>query len=177
MNPLHFINLFRQAVQRVAVESWWEMRVRSTLSGLILASVLVQGAVDFNREVRPILASTCYACHGPDEKSRKAKLRLDVRDQALKKEVFVPGKIKESELHYRIHSDDPDEVMPPPDSHEPMSAEEKAILDQWIQEGAKYDKHWSFEPPIAKSPPALEGWGHNPIDSFIFNNLKSLLID
>ncbi|MEK9985918.1 MAG: c-type cytochrome domain-containing protein, partial [Opitutae bacterium] len=90
--------------------------------GFILSSTIVLAAVDFNRDVRPILASKCYACHGPDEESRKAKLRLDVREQALKKEAFVPGKIKESELHYRIHSDDPDEIMPPPNSHEPMSA-------------------------------------------------------
>ena len=146
---------------------------RSILIGFILSSTIVLAAVDFNRDVRPILASKCYACHGPDEESRKAKLRLDVREQALKKEAFVPGKIKESELHYRIHSDDPDEIMPPPNSHEPMSAEEKAILDQWIQEGAEYDKHWSFEPPIAKKPPELESWGHNPIDSFVFRSIQS----
>ena len=146
---------------------------RSILIGFILSSTIVLAAVDFNRDVRPILASKCYACHGPDEESRKAKLRLDVREQALKKEAFVPGKIKESELHYRIHSDDPDEIMPPPNSHEPMSAEEKAILDQWIQEGAEYDKHWSFEPPIAKKPPELESWGHNPIDSFVFRSMQS----
>ena len=86
--------------------------------------------VDFNREVRPLLASKCYACHGPDEEGRKAKLRLDVRKGALKSEVIVPGKIEESEFHYRIRSDDPDEIMPPPESHATLTDKEKNLLDQ-----------------------------------------------
>ena len=70
-------------------------------------------AVDFNKDVRPLLASKCYACHGPDEEGRKAKLRLDIREDALGNEVIVPGVVEDSEFHYRIRSDDPDEIMPP----------------------------------------------------------------
>jgi len=129
--------------------------------------------VDFNREVRPLLASKCYACHGPDEEGRKAKLRLDVRKDALKSEVIVPGKIEESEFHYRIRSDDPDEIMPPPESHATLTAKEKDLLDQWIKEGAKYDKHWAFVAPVASNPPTGDSkWERNGIDSFVLENLQ-----
>ena len=74
-------------------------------------------SVDFNQDIRPLLASKCYACHGPDEEGRKAKLRLDIREDALENEVIVPGVVEDSEFHYRIRSDDPDEIMPPPESH------------------------------------------------------------
>ena len=138
----------------------------------LLVSVHSQ-AVDFNREIRPLLASKCYACHGPDEEGRKAKLRLDVRENALKNEVIVPGKIEESEFHYRIRSDDPEEIMPPPESHATLTAKEKDLLEKWIKEGAKYDKHWAFVPPVASAPPAKNSkWGRNEIDSFILENLK-----
>ena len=92
----------------------------------------MDGKVDFNREVRPLLASKCYACHGPDEEGRKAKLRLDVREDALKNDVIVPGEVEDSEFHYRIHSDDPDEIMPPPESHSSLTQQEKELLDRWI---------------------------------------------
>ena len=138
----------------------------------LLLSVHSQ-AVDFNREIRPLLASKCYACHGPDEEGRKAKLRLDVREDALKNEVIVPGKIEESEFHYRIRSDDPEEIMPPPESHATLTAKEKDLLDQWIKEGAKYEKHWAFVPPVASAPAGKASkLVRNPIDSFILENLK-----
>ena len=97
----------------------------------------VLAEVDFNRDVRPILASKCFACHGPDEEAREAKLRLDDRASAVKKEAIVPGKLEDSEFHYRIRSDDPEEIMPPPESHAILTAKEKDLLDQWIKEGAK----------------------------------------
>ena len=87
------------------------------LSASISILMTVEGKIDYNRDVRPILAGKCYACHGPDKEGRKAKLRLDLREVALKNKVIVPGKIEESEFHYRIRSDDPDEIMPPPESH------------------------------------------------------------
>ena len=150
-----------------------------TLKSIVIVSLSIlnlplTAEVDFNREVRPLLASKCYACHGPDEEGRKAKLRLDIRDDALKNDVIVPGEFEESELHYRIHSDDPDEIMPPPESHASLTQKEKELLDQWIKEGAKYAKHWGFVTPT--SPPVPEGiksWIRNPIDSFISENLKS----
>ena len=82
--------------------------------GLLVSGLL--HAVDFNQEIRPLLANKCYTCHGPDKESREAKLRLDIREEALKDEVIVPGKAGESEFHFRIRSDDPEEIMPPPDS-------------------------------------------------------------
>ena len=139
---------------------------------LILIALPLQ-AVDFNREIRPLLASKCYACHGPDKEGRKAKLRLDVREGALKSEVIVPGKIEDSEFHYRIRSDDPDEIMPPPESHATLTGKEKDLLDQWIAEGAKYDKHWAFVPPITSEIPKTKSKsGQNPIDSFISESLQ-----
>jgi hypothetical protein len=139
---------------------------------LMLATLPLQG-VDFNGKIRPLLASKCYACHGPDEEGRKAKLRLDVRKGALKSEVIVPGKIEESEFHYRIRSDDPDEIMPPPESHATLTAKEKDLLDQWIKEGAKYEKHWAFVPPVASDPPAKDSkWERNGIDSLVLENLQ-----
>ena len=84
------------------------------LGGLFLSPLLGGKPVDFNQDIRPLLASKCYACHGPDEEGRKAKLRLDIREDALGNDVIVPGSIEDSEFHYRIRSDDPDEIMPPP---------------------------------------------------------------
>jgi len=139
--------------------------------GLLVSGLL--HAVDFNQEIRPLLANKCYTCHGPDKESREAKLRLDIREEALKDEVIVPGKAGESEFHFRIRSDDPEEIMPPPDSKLTLSEKEKSLLDQWIEEGAKYDKHWAFVPPVSpKTPKTKTDWGCNPIDAFILDNLE-----
>ena len=147
-----------------------------SLPSLFTLLFLLQGSLrggDFNREIRPLLASKCYACHGPDEEGRKAKLRLDVREDALKNDAIVPGEIEESEFHYRIRSDDPEEIMPPPESHATLTAKEKDLLDQWIKEGAIYEKHWAFVAPVASTPPAKASkWVRNGIDSFLLENLE-----
>ena len=119
-----------------------------------VAAVAVRGpAVDrlaepisFNRDVRPILSDHCFTCHGPDAGKRKAKLRLDVREVALDKQAIVPGDPDGSELIYRIHADDPEEQMPPPESRAPLTAAQKEILRRWIAEGAEYEAHWSYLP-------------------------------
>ena len=130
-------------------------------------------SVDFNQDIRPLLASKCYACHGPDEEGRKAKLRLDIRGNALEDDIIVPGVIEDSEFHYRIRSDDPDEIMPPPESHASLTEEEKDLLDQWIAEGAEYAKHWAFDPPQASITLVNAAkWGNNPIDAFILKSLE-----
>ena len=140
------------------------------LIGIFLNSY---ASIDFNQDIRPLLASKCYACHGPDEEGRKAKLRLDVREDALENEVIVPGEVEDSEFHYRIHSDDPDEIMPPPESHASLTEAEKDLLDQWIAEGAEYAKHWAFDPPQASIALVNAAkWGNNPIDAFILQNLE-----
>ena len=117
-----------------------------------LAAVRVQAAaakVDFDRQIRPILSDKCYRCHGPDAASREADMRLD-RSDGVPEDVLVPGKPGESELIARITSEDESERMPPPDSHLQLSAEEKALLAQWIQEGAEFTEHWSFRPLPAR---------------------------
>src|SRR6266446_2352087 len=91
--------------------------------------------VDFIRDVRPILARHCFKCHGPDDQARKAKLRLDVRETAVNKGAFVPGKPDESELVRRISATDESEVMPPPATKNPLTESQKAILKKWIAEG------------------------------------------
>ncbi|MBL9115437.1 MAG: PSD1 domain-containing protein [Verrucomicrobiaceae bacterium] len=109
-------------------------------------------AVDFNREVRPVLAQYCFACHGMDDHGRKGKLRLDQQQAAYGagksgEIAIVPGQPDASEVIKRIFSSDEDEVMPPPHTKKVMSDQEKAILRAWIAEGAKYEAHWAYSPP------------------------------
>jgi hypothetical protein len=129
--------------------------------------------VRYNRDVRPILVENCFACHGSDSAARKAKLRLDRREDAIKAGAFVPGKPEESELVARIFSDDPKRVMPSPKSHKTLTSAQKDTLRRWIAEGAEYQPHWSFitptRPPVptVKNPAAVR----NPIDAFILTEL------
>lgn len=113
--------------------------------------------LDFNRDIQPLLADRCYPCHGPDEHSRKAGLRLDRQDSAHgtseQGAAIVPGKPKLSELVRRIHAADESEIMPPPELNKPLKPDEKAILMRWIAEGAIYQKHWSLVPPRRPQPP------------------------
>jgi hypothetical protein len=126
----------------------------------------------FNRDIRPILSENCFSCHGFDEKSRKAKLRLDLPEEATREHKggtpIVPGDLAKSEVWQRIISDDPDDVMPPPKSHLKLSAQDKATLKAWIQQGAKYESHWAFAVPKETAPPAP---GH-PIDAFVASTLQ-----
>ena len=118
------------------------------------AAPAVPARVEFNRDVRPILSDNCFLCHGPDKNRRKADLRLDLRDEALKAEAFVPGKPDESELVARIFSTDPDELMPPPKSNKKLDARQKEILKRWVEQGAEYQQHWSYEKPVKAQIPA-----------------------
>jgi len=157
---------------------------RSILSvtiGVLVAGVSASAEpleIDFNRDVRPILSDRCYACHGPDEHSREADLRLDQRESALRtnegRAAIVPGKPELSELVSRIHSDDPDVVMPPPKLNKPLTPEEKKILVRWITEGATYEQHWSFVPPRRGGPPSTtqQDWPRNAIDHFTLARLE-----
>jgi hypothetical protein len=125
--------------------------------------------VDYTRQIRPILANSCLACHGADEKARKAKLRLDVRDEAVKKAI-VPGKASESLLVERVTSKDPDEVMPPAHGKKPAITPEQAeLLKRWIDEGAKYDQHWAYVKPVRPEMPDVKNkaWVRNAVDPFI----------
>ena len=138
--------------------------------------------VTFNAHIRPIFSDTCFACHGFDAKTREAELRLDTPEGAYAKlkdseeRAIVPGKPDESAILKRVFSDDPDEVMPPPDFHKDLTARQKALIRAWIEQGAKYEEHWSFTPlgkPTVPSAGKHAGEVANPIDAFILSNLEA----
>ena len=136
--------------------------------------VVFAESLNFNRDVRPILSENCFYCHGVDGNKREADLRLDLREDAIEGGAIVPGDLEESEMYYRIHSTEEDEIMPPPDSNRILSSEQKKILDRWILEGAKYERHWAFVAPQEKTPPKVKqaDWVRNPIDSFVLEKLE-----
>ncbi len=115
----------------------------------------------FTSRVRPILARHCFKCHGPDDKARKAKLRLDLRAQAIKAAAsgaipIVPGKPDESELVSRIFAEDANERMPPPATKNPLSDADKEVIKRWIADGAEYKNHWAFIAPRNGPPPQVQ---------------------
>ena len=134
--------------------------------------------IEFNRDVRPILSDNCYACHGFDPKHREADLRLDTFEGATQDrdgaKGIVPGDLAKSDAWQRIISEDKDEVMPPPKSHKPpLTAKQRDILKTWIEQGAKYERHWAFEPPKLKAEMGkLKSEELNPIDDFIQARLE-----
>lgn len=130
----------------------------------LVSGGLATGAVDFNREVRPILAAHCFACHGPDEEAREARLRLDTPEGARK----VVGQPGDSELVARIVTEDLDDLMPPPDSGHQLSDAEIEVLKSWVDGGAQYEKHWAFEKPVKEAVPE----GRHPVDHFITRKLE-----
>jgi hypothetical protein len=133
-----------------------------------------QPALDFNRDIRPILADNCFACHGPDEKQRKAKLRLDVREQAVQREAFVPGQPDQSELVARIFAEEPSRRMPPPQSNKQLTAPQKDLLKRWIAAGAIYQKHWAYQAPVRHPEPAVRdtAWPANLVDRFLLARME-----
>lgn len=137
--------------------------------------------VDFNRDVRPILSDKCFFCHGPDAEQRQAGLRLDDRAVATSElesgvTAIVPGKPDESELVYRIESEDEYERMPPLEAKlPPLTTEQKALLRRWVAEGANWEEHWSLVPLKETPVPAVNAndWPQNPIDRFVLAKLES----
>ena len=156
------------------------MLFRQTRAFLLLFVPLVMtgssgNATDFQRDIQPILAEHCTLCHGVDAADRKAGLRLDLRESALKggesgTAAIVPGLPDMSELIKRITSTDPDVVMPPPSHKKPLSSKEISQLREWIKDGAKYEAHWAFVPPQKATPPKSDS--QNPIDAFVSSHLK-----
>jgi hypothetical protein len=135
--------------------------------------------VDFNRDVRPILANHCWSCHGRDEASRKAGLRLDTREAALAagdsgQPALVPGQPAASALLQRIHATDSDEIMPPPEFRKPLSDRQKSVLQNWIRQGAHYADHWAFIPPQRPPLPAVRpsNWPVSDVDLFVLHRLQ-----
>jgi hypothetical protein len=117
--------------------------------------------VGFNRDVRPILARHCFKCHGPDDRARKAHLRLDRPEDALKAadsglSAIIPGRPEDSELVTRILAEDEGQRMPPPHAKLPLADEDKRILQRWIAQGAKYEEHWAFRRPSRPVVPVVK---------------------
>jgi len=108
---------------------------------------LAQEPVNFARDIKPILAENCFACHGTDAETRAADLRLDEREAAIDHGAFEPGNADESSLVERLYEDGPDAIMPPADSGKKLTDAEKELLKRWIDEGAEYSKHWSLVAP------------------------------
>ena len=139
--------------------------------------------VDFNNHIRPILSDRCFKCHGPDEKQRKANLRLDIADSAfaaLKESpgsfAIVPGDPAHSQVFLRISSTDTSEQMPPPSSNVSLSAYEIKLIEKWIRQGAEYKTHWAFIAPQQQQLPETENkkWAKNEIDQFVLDKMESI---
>ncbi|MCM4172271.1 DUF1553 domain-containing protein [Arenibacter sp. TNZ] len=137
--------------------------------------------VDYNFHIKPILSDNCYTCHGPDANKRKAGLRLDHEQAAFAELPENPGKYAivaekpaNSVLYQNVVSDDPKQLMPPPDSQLKLNSYEKKLLKKWIEQGAKFEKHWAFIAPKKADLPktATEGWVQNEIDAFILEKLE-----
>ncbi len=131
--------------------------------------------LEYNRDIRPILAENCFACHGPDSAARKADLRIDRRDAAVEAGAIVPKDPDSSELVDRINSTDPKELMPPPATTKKLTPREKETLRRWIAQGAEYQPHWSLIPPKKPALPAVRdtAWVRNPIDRFVLAKLEA----
>lgn len=136
-------------------------------------------SVSYNRDIRALLSDHCYACHGPDEKTRKAGLRLDLEAEAVKAlksghHAIVPGDPSKSTLVERILQTDPNEIMPPPELKKPLSAAQIELLRRWIAEGARYEGHWAYVAPERPEPPSVRatGWPRNDVDAFVLAKLE-----
>ena len=138
-------------------------------------SIQADDTIDFGRDIRPLFAEYCYQCHGPDEKQRKADLRLDKKEGAYS--VVIPGDIEGSELIERVTTDDPDLKMPPPAAKRNLSAQEQALLVRWVQQGVAWGTHWSFapleSPAVPTARPNTSVTVRNPIDAFVQDRLST----
>jgi hypothetical protein len=150
------------------------LSVLTLAAGTSTASAADRPVLEYNRDVRPILAENCFACHGPDSASRKADLRLDRRDAAIEAGAIAPGDTDSSELLARISAKDPKEAMPPRSTGKLLSSTQKDVLKRWIAEGAAYQPHWSLIPPKRIEPPKVQQttWVRNPIDRFVLARLE-----
>ncbi len=166
---------------RTVNNSVWRPRARTSWSAVVAVGLLTFGMAlaaqaatarsnpaSLAAEVRPILSANCFHCHGQDPKTRKAKLRLDTIEGQRTNDVVVPGKPDQSELIKRIFTTDPDDLMPPADSHRTLEAAQKELLKHWVAQGAPWPSHWAFAAPVRPELPKLKlSAGMNPIDAFI----------
>ena len=151
----------------------------TTASALLACISFVHAdEISFARNVRPILSDKCFHCHGPDEATREADLRLDQQASMLADRdgnpVIKPGNLDHSELIHRVMSNDEHQIMPPPEMKKPLSPEEIDILKKWVTSGAKWSKHWAFEKPVRHKTPSVKrkDWATNWIDQFVLARLE-----
>ncbi|OUT55433.1 MAG: hypothetical protein CBB71_20040 [Rhodopirellula sp. TMED11] len=172
--------LHRNAICLDVQRRWSRLFLTLVLgSGLLVGWVSTGRAdtVDFDTQIRPLLSNHCFHCHGPDEATREAGLRLDTQEGGREDlggyAAIVPGDVSASEAMERINSDDPDLVMPPPDAKRDLSADQKQLLADWVKQGANWSEHWAFEPVAAVKPPQVNSdWARHPIDQFIFKRMQ-----
>ena len=136
--------------------------------------------ISYNFHVKPILSDKCYTCHGPDPKSVQGEFRLDISDDWFRvseedpnKQIIFPGHVIKSELVDRIHSKRASHLMPPPESNLELTEREKIIIEKWIEQGAEWDTHWAYNPPLKNNPPSndLDSWSSHTIDRFVANQM------
>ena len=152
--------------------------MKHALVGCLATASCLIGAVDFNREIRPILSDSCFTCHGPDDKQRQVNLRLDTKDGMFADRggsaVIVPGDSAKSRLYQRVSAPKPAMRMPPPGSGRTLTGKQVDTIRRWIDEGAKWEEHWAYVPPIRPALPQVKDarWPRNPIDNFILARLE-----
>ncbi|MBV9470163.1 MAG: DUF1553 domain-containing protein [Abitibacteriaceae bacterium] len=172
-------NATKPPVSKPTVTSKGLKTATSNSAGQKLAITPTGAKVQFNKDIRPILAENCFACHGPDPGARKAKLRLDTQEGFFADRgdgpTIVAGKPLASPLYKRISSKDQDEMMPPPASHKSLKPEQIALIRRWIEQGAPWQPHWSLIKPERPALPTVKNvkWVKNPIDRFILARLEA----
>jgi hypothetical protein len=152
------------------------------IAGVFVSGLGAQlsGKVSFNNDIRPIMSDTCFQCHGPDANAREADLRFDIREEAIADRdgspAIIPGNPEDSLMIWMINAEDEEDLMPPSSHPRTLTKEEKQLFADWIAEGAEYEEHWAYVPPVRKTPPAVErsDWVKNEIDYFVLSKLESL---
>ena len=176
------------------------LRAARALVGIALGSLLIGGVfaetpvppraqapaaapaagrpVDFQREIRPILSDTCFVCHGPDQSTRKANLRLDIHEEALAARrtgaPIVPGKPDESLVYRKITDENPARRMPPVSTHKTLTDVQKETIRRWIEQGARWNQHWAFVAPVRPALPPVndQKWVRTPVDRFLLAKIE-----
>lgn len=166
-------------------QNWGRSTAHVSILCAILTLLIVKpaccddGPISFSRDIRPILSDNCYACHGPDAKQRKAKLRFDRREGVFSppsgSPVIFPGDPDKSVMVFRITHPNDDVRMPPPDQKRQLTQEQIALLSRWIEQGATWERHWVYTPPRRPAIPNIKNraWAQNEIDSFVQSRLEA----
>ena len=168
MNPFHVVGPCRLLLLLIGITTLFSIHELSA-----------KERVDFNRDIRSLLSNKCLTCHGPDEQERAAGLRLDTQEGSREDlggyAAIKPGDADASELLTRITSDDEDIQMPPPGKGSRFTKEEIDLLRQWIQQGADYAKHWSYQKPVRPQLPKVKQsqWPRNAIDHFALAKMEA----